>query len=90
MQIKIQTLTPLWTGGVDGKMDRIHETGIIGSMRWWYEAIVRGLGGGHVIQRLIINVVIIQEIFAPLKSSYVLHAMCLALLVGGDSFGWRL
>ncbi|MDI9418263.1 MAG: type III-B CRISPR module RAMP protein Cmr1 [Euryarchaeota archaeon] len=45
MQIKIQTLTPLWTGGVDGKMDRIHETGIIGSMRWWYEAIVRGLGG---------------------------------------------
>lgn len=89
MQIKIQTLTPLWTGGVDGKMDRIHETGIIGSMRWWYEAIVRDWGG-HVIQRLIINVVIIQEIFAPPKSSYVLHAMCLALLVGGDSFGWRL
>jgi CRISPR-associated protein Cmr1 len=28
-----------------GKMDRIHETGIIGSMRWWYEVIVRGLGG---------------------------------------------
>ncbi len=26
-------------------MDRIHETGIIGSLRWWYEAIVRGLGG---------------------------------------------
>ena len=45
MEVKIQTLTPLWTGGVDGSMDRIHETGIIGSMRWWYEAIVRGLGG---------------------------------------------
>ena len=45
MEIKIQTLTPLWTGGLDGSMDRIHETGIIGSMRWWYEAIVRGLGG---------------------------------------------
>ena len=44
MEVKIQTLTPLWTGGVDGSMDRIHETGIIGSMRWWYEAIVRGLG----------------------------------------------
>ncbi|PIU27636.1 type III-B CRISPR module RAMP protein Cmr1, partial [Candidatus Aquicultor secundus] len=28
-----------------GKCDRLHETGIIGSMRWWYEAIVRGLGG---------------------------------------------
>lgn len=26
-------------------MDRIHETGILGSLRWWYEAIVRGLGG---------------------------------------------
>lgn len=26
-------------------MDRVHETGIIGSLRWWYEAIVRGLGG---------------------------------------------
>ena len=45
LTIKIKTLTPLWTGGVDGTMDRIHETGIIGSLRWWYEAIVRGLGG---------------------------------------------
>ena len=45
MKVKIRTLTPLWTGGVDGTMDRIHETGIIGSLRWWYEAIVRGLGG---------------------------------------------
>jgi len=26
-------------------MERIHETGIIGNLRWWYEAIVRGLGG---------------------------------------------
>ena len=45
MEVKIKMLTPLWTGGVDGTMDRIHETGIIGSLRWWYEAIVRGLGG---------------------------------------------
>jgi len=43
--VKIRTLTPLYTGGVDGTMDRIHETGILGSLRWWYEAIVRGLGG---------------------------------------------
>jgi CRISPR-associated protein Cmr1 len=36
----------LWTGGpVSGKMERVHETGIIGSLRWWYEAIVRSLGG---------------------------------------------
>lgn len=45
LEITLKTLTPLWTGGVDGQMDRIHETGIIGSLRWWYEAIVRGLGG---------------------------------------------
>ncbi len=45
VRLKLRTLTPLWTGGVDGTMDRIHETGILGSLRWWYEAIVRGLGG---------------------------------------------
>ena len=45
MQITIKTRTPLWTGGVERKMDRIHETSLIGSLRWWYEAVVRGLGG---------------------------------------------
>jgi len=45
MNITIQTLTPLWTGGVDQTCDRLHETGLIGSLRWWYEALVRGLGG---------------------------------------------
>jgi len=45
MKIELKTLTPLWTGGVDGRCDRVHETGIIGSLRWWYEALVRGLGG---------------------------------------------
>lgn len=45
VEVKLKMLTPLWTGGVDGSMDRIHETGIVGSLRWWYEAIVRGLGG---------------------------------------------
>lgn len=46
MELEFKTLTPLWTGSVEtGKMDRIHETGLIGSLRWWYEAIVRGLGG---------------------------------------------
>jgi len=45
VEITLKTLTPLWTGGVDGTTDRLHETGIIGSLRWWYEALVRGLGG---------------------------------------------
>ncbi|MCS6826893.1 MAG: type III-B CRISPR module RAMP protein Cmr1, partial [Caldilinea sp.] len=46
MEIELKTLTPLWTGGVEaGKVDRIHETGILGSLRWWFEVLVRGLGG---------------------------------------------
>lgn len=46
MNFIFQIKTPLWTGGVEpGRMDRIHETNIIGALRWWYEAIVRGLGG---------------------------------------------
>lgn len=43
--ISLRTLTPIWTGGIGGEADRLHATGIIGSLRWWYEAIVRGLGG---------------------------------------------
>ncbi len=45
LEVKIKTLTPLWTGGVDGTCDRLHVSGLIGSMRYWYEAIVRGVGG---------------------------------------------
>lgn len=45
LDVGLRTLTPLWTGGVDGRSSYLHETGIIGSLRWWYEAIVRGLGG---------------------------------------------
>lgn len=45
MEIQLRTLTPLWTGGVDQTADRLHETGLLGSLRWWYEALVRGLGG---------------------------------------------
>ncbi len=45
LRITLKTLTPIWTGGVDQTCDRLHETGLIGSLRWWYEAIVRGLGG---------------------------------------------
>lgn len=46
MKLEINTLTPIWTGGVEaGKVDRLHETGVIGSLRWWMEVVVRGLGG---------------------------------------------
>ncbi|MFN3742674.1 MAG: type III-B CRISPR module RAMP protein Cmr1 [Anaerolineales bacterium] len=58
LTITLKTLTPLWTGGVDQTCDRLHETGgvdqtcdclhetgLLGSLRWWYEALMRGLGG---------------------------------------------
>ena len=45
IELKIKTLTPLWTGDVDRECKRIKETGIIGSVRWWYEALIRGMGG---------------------------------------------
>lgn len=46
MEIELNTLTPLWTGGVEaGKVDRLRETGILGSLRWWMEVFTRGLGG---------------------------------------------
>ena len=45
MEIRLNALTPIWTGGVGGTPDRLYESGIIGSLRWWYEAVVRGVGG---------------------------------------------
>lgn len=45
IQFHLKTLTPVWTGGV-AKNDnsKLHITGIKGSIRWWYEALIRGLG----------------------------------------------
>jgi len=45
MEVKIRTLTPIWTGDVERECNKVKETGIIGSLRWWYEALVRGFGG---------------------------------------------
>ena len=44
VQVKIKTLTPIYTGGTDNRSEQIHATGIMGSLRWWYEAILRGYG----------------------------------------------
>jgi len=43
--VKIKPLTPIWTGGAERSSTTLRETGIIGSLRWWYEALIRGLGG---------------------------------------------
>ena len=62
MKIRIRTLTPIWTGGVNGKCTKLRETSIIGSLRWWFEAIVRGFGGyacdsvGEVTKKCELNV----------------------------------
>ena len=45
LTVKIKPLTPLWTGDEKRECNTLRETGIIGSLRWWYEALIRGLGG---------------------------------------------
>ena len=43
--VTILTRTPLWTASRDsGKMEAVQASAIIGGLRWWYEAIVRGMG----------------------------------------------
>ncbi len=35
--------TPIWTGDIDSKSNLLKSTGIMGSIRWWVEAILRGM-----------------------------------------------
>ena len=44
-RIELRTLTPLWTGDIERNSAHIKDTSIIGSLRWWYEAMVSKLGG---------------------------------------------
>jgi len=41
--ITLKMKTPLWTGNIDSKSDRLQSTGFMGSLRWWTEAILRGI-----------------------------------------------
>lgn len=43
--VKIKPLTLIWTGDKNRRNTSLRETGILGSLRWWYEALIRGLGG---------------------------------------------
>ncbi|RME01107.1 MAG: type III-B CRISPR module RAMP protein Cmr1 [Bacteroidetes bacterium] len=48
MEVKdwqLKALTPIWTGDAGGNGDRLIPTGIMGALRWWFEVLVRGLGG---------------------------------------------
>lgn len=40
-----EALTDIWTGDAHGKPGCLIHTGLLGSIRWWYEVLVRGLGG---------------------------------------------
>lgn len=40
-----EALTDIWTGDHQGKAGHTIPTGLLGSIRWWFEVLVRGLGG---------------------------------------------
>ncbi|MBE3595130.1 MAG: type III-B CRISPR module RAMP protein Cmr1 [Candidatus Carbobacillus altaicus] len=42
---KFEALTDIWTGDLSGRSDRLIMTGLLGSIRWWFEVLVRGLEG---------------------------------------------
>ena len=42
---RFKAITPIWTGGVDRNESRLIPSGLLGSVRWWFEVLVRGLGG---------------------------------------------
>ncbi len=42
---QLTALTDLWTGDLNGNPNRLITTGLLGSIRWWFEVLVRGLGG---------------------------------------------
>jgi CRISPR-associated protein Cmr1 len=42
---RLKALTDLWTGDANRSAGRTIPTGLLGSIRWWFEVLVRGLGG---------------------------------------------
>jgi len=45
MEYKMKALTNIWTGDAKMEGSRLINTGLLGSIRWWLEVLVRGLGG---------------------------------------------
>ena len=44
-KVQLNLITPLRTGDATKKAHHVEGTGIVGSLRWWYEALIRGMGG---------------------------------------------
>lgn len=42
---RFKALTDIWTGDANRGGERLIPTGLLGSIRWWFEVLVRGLGG---------------------------------------------
>ena len=38
-------MTDVWTGSADGESNTVNSVGLIGSVRWWYENLIRWMGG---------------------------------------------
>ncbi|MGJ8454435.1 type III-B CRISPR module RAMP protein Cmr1 [Pseudothermotoga sp. U03pept] len=44
ISIRVNIKTPIWTGDIDAKSYTIQTTGMVGSLRWWTETLIRALG----------------------------------------------
>jgi CRISPR-associated protein Cmr1 len=42
--LSLEIKTPIWTGDIDTRSNLLQSTGFLGSIRWWIEAILRGMG----------------------------------------------
>jgi len=42
--VRLQTISAIHTGGIDRRSKDVKSSGILGSIRWWYEVLVRGFG----------------------------------------------
>ncbi|MBU4478317.1 MAG: type III-B CRISPR module RAMP protein Cmr1 [Candidatus Omnitrophica bacterium] len=45
VEYTFKALTDVWTGNIDRKNNKCISAGLIGSIRWWFEVLVRGLDG---------------------------------------------
>ena len=45
VHIEMQTISSVWSGGPDRRSNRLRVSSLVGCLRWWYEVLVRGVGG---------------------------------------------
>ncbi len=94
LNFHLKALTPIWTGDIQGKNNKLQMTGIKGSIRWWYEALIRSFdcyacdpsSGEHILessdQKHLMNVSP-EEVY-----EFVSKKICPACFLFGCT-GWR-